>query len=70
MHDGRFNTLDEVINHYSGGLVYSETIDPLMKTIAQGGVQLTQTEKDDLKAFLLSLSDPSFVVNPDFENPN
>lgn len=70
MHDGRFNTLDEVINHYSDGLVYSETIDPLMKTIAQGGVQLTQDEKNDLKAFLLSLSDPSFRANPDFQNPN
>jgi cytochrome c peroxidase len=70
MHDGRFNTLDEVINHYSEGLVFSPTIDPLMKTIAQGGVQLTQADKDDLKAFLLSLSDPSFLTNPDFQNPN
>jgi cytochrome c peroxidase len=70
MHDGRFNTLDEVINHYSDGLIFSPTIDPLMKTIAQGGVQLTQTDKDDLKAFLLSLSDPSFLNNPDFQNPN
>jgi cytochrome c peroxidase len=70
MHDGRFNTLDEAINHYSEGLVFSPTIDPLMKTIAQGGVQLTQADKDDLKAFLLSLSDPSFLTNPDFQNPN
>ena len=70
MHDGRFETLDEVINHYSEGLVYSETIDPLMKTIAQGGVQLTETDKADLKAFLLSLSDPSFINNPDFQDPN
>ena len=36
MHDGRFATLDEVINHYSEGLVYSNTIDPLMKNIAEG----------------------------------
>ena len=70
MHDGRFNTLDEVINHYSEGLVYSPTIDPLMKTIADGGVQLSQTDKDDLKAFLLSLSDLSFINNPDFQRPN
>lgn len=70
MHDGRFATLDEVINHYSEGLVYSETIDPLMKTIAQGGVQLTESDKADLKAFLLSLSDPSFITNPDFQDPN
>ena len=70
MHDGRFETLDEVINHYSEGLVYSETIDPLMKNIAQGGVQLTEVEKIDLKAFLLSLSELDFTSNPDFQNPN
>ncbi len=66
MHDGRFETLDEVIDHYSEGLVYSETIDPLMKKVADGGVGLSAQDKADLKAFLLSLSDPSFINNPDF----
>ncbi|UCA56916.1 MULTISPECIES: cytochrome-c peroxidase [Aequorivita] len=70
MHDGRFATLDEVINHYSEGLVYSPTIDPLMKAVSRGGVQLSESEKADLKAFLLSLSDPSFINNPDFQDPN
>ena len=70
MHDGRFATLDEVINHYSEGLVYSNTIDPLMKNIAEGGAQLTDSEKADLKAFLLSLSEPGFTTNPAFLNPN
>lgn len=70
MHDGRFETLDEVIDHYSEGLVYSETIDPLMKKVAEGGVHLTEQDKADLKAFLLSLSDSSFVNNPDFQDPN
>lgn len=68
MHDGRFTTLDEVINHYSEGLQNSSTIDPLMKQIDQGGVLLTPQEKADLKAFLLSLSDPSFINNPAFQN--
>ncbi len=70
MHDGRFNTIDEVINHYSEGLVYSETIDPLMKAVNEGGVQLTPEDKADLKAFLLTLSDPEFISNPDFQDPN
>jgi cytochrome c peroxidase len=70
MHDGRFATLEEVINHYSEGLVYSETIDPLMKTVAAGGVHLTEQDKADLKAFLLTLSDPSFISNPNFQDPN
>lgn len=68
MHDGRFETIDEVINHYSEGLQNSSTIDPLMKKINQGGVQLSPQDKADLKAFLLTLSDPSFLNNPDFNN--
>ena len=69
MHDGRFATLDDVIDHYSEGLVNSSTIDPLMKSIGQGGVQLTPSEKADLKAFLLTLSDYNFIQNPDFLTP-
>jgi cytochrome c peroxidase len=68
MHDGRFATIEEVIDHYSEGLQNSSTIDPLMKQINQGGVQLSDPDKADLKAFLLTLSDPSFINNLDFQN--
>ncbi|MDC3340896.1 cytochrome-c peroxidase [Flavobacteriaceae bacterium] len=67
MHDGRFNTIDEVIDHYSEGLVYSETVSPLLKKISEGGVRLTPEEKSDLKAFLLSLSDPSFTTDSEYQ---
>lgn len=67
MHDGRFATLDDVIDFYSEGLQNSSTIDPLMKNIDNGGVQLSASDKADLKAFLLTLSDPSFLTNPDFQ---
>ena len=67
MHDGRFATLEEVINHYSEGLQSSPTIDPLMKQVNQGGVQLSAKDKADLKAFLLTLSDDDFVNNPAFQ---
>jgi cytochrome c peroxidase len=67
MHDGRFATIDEVINHYSEGLVFSETIDPLMKNINTGGAHMTESDKADLKAFLLTLSEPEFTTNPDFQ---
>ena len=69
MHDGRFTTLDEVIDHYSEGLKNSPTIDPLMKKVSQGGVQLSPKDKDDLKAFLFSLSDYEFITNPSFQKP-
>jgi cytochrome c peroxidase len=69
MHDGRFNTLDEVINFYSQQLVWSPYIDPLMHHISTGGTQLTPTEKNNLKAFLLTLSDTAFLHNPQFGKP-
>lgn len=62
MHDGRFQTLDEVIDHYSTGLKASPTVSPLLKKVSDGGVQLTPQEKADLKAFLLTLTDSSFVA--------
>jgi cytochrome c peroxidase len=69
MHDGRFATLDEVIDHYSTGLVVSTTIDPLMEHIATSGVQLDPQEHNLLKAFLLTLTDYNFVNNPKFQDP-
>ena len=68
MHDGRFSTLEEVINHYSEGLQNSSTIDPLMKKVNQGGVQLTPLERANLKAFLITLTDDDFINNPSFQN--
>ena len=70
MHDGRFATLDEVINHYSNGVSMSPTIDPLIEYASQGGVQLDAFEKNLLKQFLLTLSDESFINNPAFQKPN
>ena len=57
MHDGRFSTLDEVIDFYSEGVQYSEQISPLMHHVMEGGVQLTPEEKQQLKAFLNTLTD-------------
>lgn len=69
MHDGRFNTLQEVINHYSEGLVSSPTIDPLMKHLPNGGSNMNPGDKYKLFMFLVSLSDSSFVTNPAFQDP-
>ena len=56
MHDGRFTTLDEVIDFYSDSVQYSEYISPLMHHVMQGGVRLTPNEKQQLKAFLNTLT--------------
>ena len=69
MHDGRFTTLDEVINFYSEELVYSDYVHPLMKNVLAGGVHLSDEEKADLKAFLLTLTDSTLLTNPHYEAP-
>ncbi len=69
MHDGRFRTLDEVLAFYNTGLVWSPYVNPLMHHISTQGTRLTPTELADLKAFLLSLTDSSFTVNPAFSRP-
>lgn len=60
MHDGRFSSIEEVIEHYNSGGNYSSTVDPLMKKIGIG-LQLTNQEKQDLIAFLKALSDENFL---------
>ncbi|MBN2172651.1 MAG: hypothetical protein JW731_00875 [Bacteroidales bacterium] len=69
MHDGRFTTLEEVVNFYSHNVQWSPTIDPLMKKVEQGGVQLTDEEKEYLVAFLKTLTDTTFINNPDYADP-
>ncbi len=69
MHDGRFATLEEVVDFYSEGLKWSPTIDPLMKNVNHGGVRITPREKEALVAFLHTLSDSTFINNPDFSSP-
>jgi len=66
MHDGRFATLEEVIDFYSEGLQYSTYADPLMKALPQGGKHFTPYEKKALIAFLKTLTDTSFLNNPEF----
>ena len=69
MHDGRFQTLEEVIDHYETGGTYSSTIDPFMK-YSTGGLVLSTTQKQDLVAFLHTLTDTAFIHKPEFQDPH
>ena len=69
MHDGRFTDLDEVINHYSIGVLESSTIDPNMEFSQQGGVQLDMFEHNLIRAFLKTFTDERFLNNPNFQDP-
>ncbi|MCC7109328.1 MAG: cytochrome-c peroxidase [Deltaproteobacteria bacterium] len=69
MHDDRFATLEEVVNHYSDGMLPSRTLDTLMPSPQGGGFAFTPEEKADLVSFMRSLSDEGFVANPDLAAP-
>ncbi|HYG52782.1 MAG TPA: cytochrome c peroxidase [Flavobacteriales bacterium] len=70
MHDGRFTTLDQVVEHYSTGLQNSATISPLMKEVDNGGLLLPPYEKSCIIAFLKTLTDYEFINNPEFKDPD
>ncbi|MGH7971993.1 MAG: MbnP family protein, partial [Limisphaerales bacterium] len=61
MHDGRFQTLEQVIEHYSSGVKPSATLDPNLAKHPQGGLNLSQSDKQALVAFLKTLTDERFV---------
>jgi cytochrome c peroxidase len=61
MHDGRFNTLEEVIEHYRAGVKRSATLDPNLAKHPTGGVPLSDADKQALVAFLKTLTDQKFV---------
>lgn len=69
MHDGRFESLRDVLDFYSEEVHFNRTVDPLMEFASEGGVELSEESKDALIAFLLTLSDSSLISNPDFARP-
>ena len=70
MHDGRFATLEEVVEHYNSGVHPSPSLDPLMTKPGQLTVlQLTNVQKADLVSFLHTLTDDDFVSDTDLASP-
>lgn len=70
MHDGRFSTLEEVVEFYNSGVHLTSYADPIMtKPGKEFGLQLTSQDKADLVAFLKAFTDTSFIQNPKFGHP-
>lgn len=65
MHDGRFKKLSQVLDHYTSGIVKNKTLAMQL----QQKITLTSNEKVDIIAFLLTLSDKSFLFNPNYSYP-
>jgi cytochrome c peroxidase len=57
MHDGRFKTLEEVIDHYSEGVSRTETLDPNLAKHPDGGLHLSPEDKKALISFLKTLTE-------------
>jgi cytochrome c peroxidase len=71
MHDGRFQTLEEVVEHYNTGVYYSGTLDESMDhNLLPGGLQLSAQDKADIVAFLKTLTDLKFVNDERFSEPD
>jgi cytochrome c peroxidase len=69
MHDGRFRTLEEVVNHYNSGIVSSATLDPALEQTREKGLFLTEQDKTDLVAFLKTLTDKDLTTNSEYSSP-
>jgi cytochrome c peroxidase len=77
MHDGRFKTLEEVLDHYDSGIKNSGTLSALIVEADNRGaaaagrisLHLTVGEKAAIIAFLHTLTDPDFVTAERFSDP-
>ncbi len=69
MHDGRFNTIDEVLNFYNTSVQPSPTLDSKINPSKHLALNLTPDELEKMKSFLFTLTDSVFIMNPEFSNP-
>jgi cytochrome c peroxidase len=92
MHDGRFNTLMDVIEHYNSGIQNSPNLSPFLRNFSGANqmqldslnffgdlgdlsmfppqsLNLTDLEKKQLEAFLISLTDNQLIADPKYSNP-
>jgi len=72
MHDGRFQTLREVVEFYNTGIQASPELDNRLRGPGGNGVRrmnLSPQEVDALVAFMETLTDPSFIQDEKFSNP-
>jgi cytochrome c peroxidase len=72
MHDGRFETLEDVVNHYDHGIQRSPNLDQILRTWDTGEtitLGLQEDEKSALVAFLHTLTDEDYMADERFSDP-
>ena len=71
MHDGRFATLEEVVEHYNSGVQNHPNLGASLRD-QQGNpvrLNLSDTQKEDLVNFLLTLTDENISSDIKWSNP-
>ena len=66
MHDGRFFTLEAVLDHYGSGMVNSPTLDSSLISNGSIGIPLTNNEKTKIISFLKTLTDNQYLTDKRF----
>ncbi|WP_244923820.1 cytochrome-c peroxidase [Enhygromyxa salina] len=73
MHDGRFETLAEVVEHYDSGIEAHPNLDPRLRDPQNGGapirLNLNAADRAALVAFLGTLTDPTLADDPRWSDP-
>ncbi len=73
MHDGRFNTIEQVLEHYASGInVSNPNTDWRLTNMIEegnGGLNITAEDKRALIAFLHTLTDETILTHPKYSNP-
>lgn len=70
MHDGRFATLEDVLEHYNAEVKDTPFTDPFMQFAFQGGIHLGPDSVAAIIAFLKTLTDSTLLTNPNFGPPD
>ncbi len=66
MHDGRFASLEKVLNHYASGMVDNPALDPLLKPNGAPALALSAQDQQDIIVFLQTLTDFDYLRDPRF----
>ncbi|GAA3522807.1 cytochrome c peroxidase [Aquimarina addita] len=70
MHNARFETLEEVLQHYANGVMDSETLDIALRSENNRlGIAMTDSEQAAIISFIKTLTDDSFLTDSKFNNP-
>ena len=70
MHDGRFKTLKDVLNHYSSGIKNTPNLDDRLQVNGEPmRMNISDDEQDAIIAFLKTLTDYEAVTAPQFSDP-